>query len=211
MTQTAGSCWMSAEKKGHISRPISISTPALLAAWLLVLVLPVIGSLLALDFFLAEYSIFAEPEKMAIARQDIDECRDLLVIENYLASKLPELENLNLPPESQNIEKLQAAIDAKISGKGLLYVFFDNQSGRLTPCKFSPPDLKRQMPPPALFRKVIQNLAAENYLTIGNRDSGRIQRKAAQCPADSTDVQNPYLCQHTARAGCQKPFGRFWR
>jgi len=168
---------MSAEKKGHISRPISISTPALLAAWLLVLVLPVIGSLLALDFFLAEYSIFAEPEKMAIARQDIDECRDLLVIENYLASKLPELENLNLPPESQNIEKLQAAIDAKISGKGLLYVFFDNQSGRLTPCKFSPPDLKRQMPPPALFRKVIQNLAAENYLTKVTETQGEYNER----------------------------------
>lgn len=155
---------MKAEAKSDISRSISISTAALLAAWLLVLVLPVIGSLLALDLFLEEYSVFAEPEKMAVARQNIDECRNLLVIENYLESRLPELENLNLPADGQNLEGLQAAIDAKISGKGLLYVFFDRQSGRLTPSRFSPPDLKRQMPPPALFRKMIQSLAAENYL-----------------------------------------------
>lgn len=156
---------MGVEVKNNISRRISISTTALLAAWLLVLVLPVIGSLLALDFFLKEYSVFAEPEKMAITRQNIDECRNLLVIENYLESRLPELENLVLPADRQNLEALQAAVDAKISGKGLLYMFFDQQSGQLTPCRFSPPDLKRQMPPPALFRKLIHGLAAENYLT----------------------------------------------
>lgn len=156
---------MSAETKGQIARSISISTAALLSAWLLVLVLPVVGSLLALDFFLAEYSVFAEPEQMAIARQNIDECRNLLVIENHLEAKLPELENLILPADAQNLQRLQAAIDAKIFGNGLLYVFLDNQSGQLTPCRFSPPDLKRQMPPLALFRKLIQNLAAENYLT----------------------------------------------
>ncbi len=169
---------MSAEVKGQISRSINISTAALLAAWLLVLVLPLLGSLLALDFFLDEYSVFAEPEKLAIARQNIDECRNLLVLENYLEAKMPELENISLPDGSQNLEELQAAIDAKISGKGLLYVFFDNQSGRLTPCRFSPPDLSRQMPPPALFRKLVQNLAAENYLVRGT--STQVEGKEKQ-------------------------------
>ncbi|HNW10142.1 MAG TPA: hypothetical protein PKI71_02160, partial [Candidatus Rifleibacterium sp.] len=98
---------MSAEAKSHISRSINISTTALLAAWLLVLVLPVIGSLLALDFFLEEYSVFAEPEKMAVARQSIDECRTLLVIENYLEATLPELENIDLPADRQNLAALQ--------------------------------------------------------------------------------------------------------
>lgn len=168
---------MSAEAKSHISRSINISTTALLAAWLLVLVLPVIGSLLALDFFLEEYSVFAEPEKMAVARQSIDECRTLLVIENYLEATLPELENIDLPADRQNLAALQAAIDAKISGNGLLYMFAEQQSGRLTPCRFSPPDLKRQMPPPALFRKLIQNLAAENYLTKGTVNQGENKEK----------------------------------
>ena len=165
---------MRAENRGYITPEIRISTAPLLIAWLLVLVLPLAGSLLALDFFLDEYSVFAEPEQLAITRQHIEECRNLLVIENFLESRLPRLENLDLPAADQNIAALQAKIDNEIFGRGLMYVFFDAEVNRLTPYRFSPPDLKRQMPPAALFRKPLQHLAGENYLAASprKRDEG---------------------------------------
>ncbi|HPT47657.1 MAG TPA: adenylate/guanylate cyclase domain-containing protein, partial [Candidatus Rifleibacterium sp.] len=154
---------MATDSKNKITGTISIAAGPLLLAWLLVLVLPLAGSLFALDYFLDEYALFAEPEQLAIAHQKIDEYRNLLVVENYLESRLALLENLELPAGSTNVADLQSEIDRVITGQGLLYIFFDANAEKLTPRSFRPADLKKQMPPAALFRKLIQMLAKENY------------------------------------------------
>ncbi|EKD81223.1 MAG: adenylate cyclase-like protein [uncultured bacterium] len=155
---------MPAESANRIKRSIDISAFPLLIAWFLVLVLPLAGSLLAIDYFIAEYALFAEPGEIEKARQRIEECRDLLVTENFLTSRLPILENLILPAELQTPDDLKQAVDKVIFGRGMMYVFFDKTGSQLTMRNFRPADLKKQMPPAALFRKPVQTAIKANYL-----------------------------------------------
>jgi len=155
----------------------------MLLAWLLVLVVPLVGSLLAIDYFIAEYALFAEPGEIEKARQRIEECRDLLVTENFLASRLSLLENFELPTETSTQEKLQQAIDQAFFGKSLMNVFFDASGSKLTLKNFHPADITRQLPPAALFRKQIQTLIRYNYLADANAEpleDPEAQRNALQ-------------------------------
>ena len=155
----------------------------MLLAWLLVLVVPLVGSLLAIDYFIAEYALFSEPGAIEKARQRIEECRDLLVTENFLSSRLPLLENLELPAESPTQERLQQAVDQAIFGRSLMNIFFDTSGSKLTLKSFRPADIKRQLPPVALFRKQIQTLTRYNYLADANAEpleDPEAQRNALQ-------------------------------
>ena len=157
---------MPADKSNNrIVRSIKISALPLLAAWIIVLVIPLAGSLLAIDYFIDEYALFAKPEHIEKARQQIEDCRDLLVTENFLASRLSLLENINLPAELQSYDNLQQKIDQTILGKGLLYLFFNTDGSKVTARSYRPPDLHRLLPPATLFRRPIQTLISENYLT----------------------------------------------
>ncbi|HAE40385.1 MAG TPA: hypothetical protein DCG57_17390 [Candidatus Riflebacteria bacterium] len=174
---------MSAESSKRIVRSIKISAAPMLLAWLLVLVVPLVGSLLAIDYFIAEYALFSEPGAIEKARQRIEECRDLLVTENFLSSRLPLLENLELPAESPTQERLQQAVDQAIFGRSLMNIFFDTSGSKLTLKSFRPADIKRQLPPVALFRKQIQTLTRYNYLADANAEpleDPEAQRNALQ-------------------------------
>ncbi|PKL45971.1 MAG: hypothetical protein CVV42_18095 [Candidatus Riflebacteria bacterium HGW-Riflebacteria-2] len=156
---------MSVESAGRITRSIEISALTLLFAWFLVLVLPIAGSLLAIDYFLTEYALFAKPGELERARQNIEECRELLVTENFLTSRINALERLTLPVELQNPDELQKHVDLTILGKAMMLFFFDDSGSNLTLRSSHPPEFKRQMPPAPLFRKQIQTLLKYNYLT----------------------------------------------
>ncbi len=136
----------------------------LVLSWLLVLVIPVIGSLLAIDHLITEYRIFAEPGEMEQTCQQIEECRDLLVTENFLTSRHDTLANTALAEGSQNLDELQKHVDNEISGHAIMQIFFDESGSNLTVRKYSPPDHKKHIPPTALFRKQIQTLVKYNYL-----------------------------------------------
>ncbi|MBU1108230.1 MAG: adenylate/guanylate cyclase domain-containing protein [Candidatus Riflebacteria bacterium] len=156
---------MSGNSSDKIVRTIKISTTALLMAWLMVLVLPLCGSLLAIDYFIEQYGLFAEPAILDNARQKIEECRNLLVIENFIASRVPLLEELSLPADSQTPSHLKRAIDEIICGEGLLYIFFDKTGRKLKTAVSHPSDLTQQSLPPApLFRNPIENLTKDDYL-----------------------------------------------
>jgi len=156
---------MAAESSGRISKSIEFSAVTIICAWLLVLVIPIAGSLLAIDRFLAEYELFAEPGEMERACQKIEECRDLLVTENFLTSRQNALENIALPTDAQNLDELHKHFDHAIAGRSLMLVLFNEDGSRLMIRKYSPPDLNRRMPPSALFRKQVQTLIKYNYLS----------------------------------------------
>lgn len=148
-----------------IKGKIEISALPLLLAWLLVLVLPITGSLLAIDYFLAEYELFAEPGQIEQARQKIDECRNLLVSENFLQSRLPELENLTKSENQRDLAELKRTIDESLHGKSLLCIFFDETGHHPIIHSFRPVDFKQRIPPAVLFRKQIDALSQCNYLS----------------------------------------------
>lgn len=174
---------MAAERSVTPSREMKISPWHLLAVWFFVLFLPLGSSLIALDYFLRQYQLFSEPVQMEIARQQIEECRHLLVPENYLEARIPLLENIDIPAGSATIDALQLHIDRIIGGRGMQYVFFDQKSAKLLTRSSRPADLKRQLPPVALFRKLISCLQAENYQSstaADNTDSGEKLRNSLQ-------------------------------
>lgn len=162
---------------------MKFSSLQLMTVWFFVLMLPLSGSLIALDYFLAEYELFSEPVQMEMARQRIEDCRHLLVLENYLESLIPLLENIDLATGSATIESLQAQIDQVIPGKCMQYVFFDQSAEKLSSRGVRPADLKRQLPPVPLFRKLITSLRLEDYLngiSAEKGDSGEKLRNSLQ-------------------------------
>ncbi|HNX75685.1 MAG TPA: adenylate/guanylate cyclase domain-containing protein [Candidatus Rifleibacterium sp.] len=137
-----------------IKKKVVIAGSRVWLAWVLLVLIPVIASIWCLDYFLVEYSIFAEPEKLAEAFTELESYKNAQVIENYLSSKLGKLSALKpQPADDQNPDLLKAQIDGHLGGKSIICLFFDAKRQKISNNIFRPADLKSVVFPPAALLK----------------------------------------------------------
>ena len=135
-------------------------------AWALLVLIPVIASTWCLDYFLAEYSIFAEPEKLAEAFTELESYKNAQVIENYLSSKLGKLSALQpRPADEQKPDLLKAEIDGHLGGQSIICLFFDAKRQRIRNSTCRPADLRDVVFPPAALLKKQLPLLLEQQQT----------------------------------------------
>lgn len=151
---------MSEQTSNTIKGKIVVSAARVMLAWLLLVVLPIIGSLGAFDFFLAEYAHFTEPDKIAEAFNKLELYKKSLVVENFLESKLSVLKALQPKGNSlAQLEIIKNKIDSLIGGKSLLCVFFNKERQQVKTIQFKPPGMQSiTFPPAALLKRQIQFL-----------------------------------------------------
>ena len=151
---------MSENTRALIKERVTIPGTRIFLAWLLLVLIPVVVSFAALNYFLDEYAHFSEAGKLAEAYNQLELYKDSLVIENFIASRLPNLERLQATGASPaELEALKGKIDLVIGGKTLLCLFFDKQSQQMTVTpnrQISLPGVV--LPPAALFKRQLQFL-----------------------------------------------------
>lgn len=171
---------MSESNTRLIKQKILVPSTRLLLAWLLLVVFPVIASIAAMDFFLAEYAHFSESSKLAEAFNKLELFKSSLVIEDFLDSRLNNLAALrDRTAGATPLDDLKHQIDEIIGGKSLLCIFFDKNRQKLQARSHRPADLQKVMiPPPALFRRQLQFLSQKP--TDGNSSMSQIMSEDAE-------------------------------
>ncbi len=143
-----------------IREKIVVPAGRIILAWVLLVVLPIVTSLVALDYFLEEYSHFSESGRLTEAYNDLDLFKEALVVENFLTSRLPNLKALSPKGfKNQDLENLKNEIDSIIGGTSLTCVFFDKNCQKIAARqnrKISLPGVL--LPPAPLFRRQLQLL-----------------------------------------------------
>ena len=159
---------MSENVRALIREKVTIPGTRIFLAWLLLVVIPVVMSFAALNYFLKEYAYFSEEGKLAEAYNQLELYKNSLVVENFLTSRLPYLERLQTTAsQPANLAALKEKIDLAVGGNTLLCLFFDQQSQRVV----AMPDRQIELPggtlpPAALFKRQLRFLYQQGHTRL---------------------------------------------
>ncbi len=172
------------EQTSFIRKKIAIASHRIVIAWALLVLLPIAASIVFLDYFIAEYIVFAESGKVSEAFNELEAFKNSLVPENFLTARLPELASIRPDiADARNLEGLKSRIDTVLGGKSLICMFFDARQLKTTSITHRPADLPEIVfPPSALLKKQLANLKEQQTpLKTKAQDLARkaIQRRNA--------------------------------
>lgn len=148
------------EQTSFITKKIAIASHRILIAWVLLVLLPIAASIVFLDYFIAEYIVFAESGKISEAFNELEAFKNSLVVENFLTARLPELASIRpQAADAANFESLKGKIDKTLGGSSLICMFFDAGRQKATSITHRPDDLAEVVfPPAALLKKQLASL-----------------------------------------------------
>lgn len=152
---------MSESDNPVIKQRVIVSGWRIMFAWFLLILLPIMISMPALDFFLREYANYIEPEMLSESINELETYKNSMVIENYLTARIQELSAIPCQP-SESPEQIKGKIDAIVGGETLLCVLFDKERKHFRAVSSAPTDIASATPPGALFFK-------RQLLLLGNR------------------------------------------
>jgi len=145
---------MNRQESQLISQKVKVPGTRIFLAWLLLVLLPVIGSFWCLDYFLGEYSVFAESEQLAEGFNQLESYKGAQVIENFLSNRLRQLAQIvPVPGNKTDRSGLSRQISGLIGGRCIMTVFFDQDRKKLTADYYRAEDLAGVVFPPASLLK----------------------------------------------------------
>lgn len=151
---------MSDQNTIFIRKRVKVPGYRVFLAWMLLVCLPIIGTFLGLEYFLKEYSFFAESGRLTEAFNTLESFKSAQVIENFLTARLPALAAIcPQPADASDPQRLDQAISSVIGGKTILSLYFDQTRQKTISSNFRPADLAGVVyPPAALLKKQLPSL-----------------------------------------------------
>ena len=168
---------MSSQESYLINQKVKVPGARIFLAWLLLVLLPVAGSFWCLDYFLAEYSVFAESEQLVEAFNQLESYKSAQVVENFLSNRLQSLAQIK-PASGENaaISDMNRQISQLIGGRCIMTIFFDRDRKRLIADYHRPEDLAGVVLPPAsLLKRQLPLLDSRKQTPIKNLEQFHFQ------------------------------------
>lgn len=154
-----------------IREKIKPAPSRLFTIWLLIFAIPVMASLLGLQYFVKEYAFFSNSEQISEAFSRLERYKESMVFENFLFKKSENWKTLKWESDwdsSDNRERNKARIDQLMGAKSIFCLFFDKSRTRLSAQIHQPPGLAHKIVLPAtLFKRQIQFLNTSTLFNSG--------------------------------------------
>lgn len=159
------------EQNKVIRERLKPSPERLFIIWLLMFAIPVMASLLGLEYFVREYAFFSNSEQISEAFNRLDSYKESMVFEKFLFKESENWKKLKWEADwdsSGNRERSKTKIDQVIGAKSIFCLFFDKSRTRLLAQIHQPPDLAHKIVLPApLFKRQIQFLNTSTLFNSG--------------------------------------------
>ena len=168
---------MNSHESQMISQKIRVPGTRIFLAWLLLVLLPVTASFWCLDYFLAEYSVFAESEQLAEAFNRLESYKNAQVVENFLSNRLKKLsEIVPMPGKKTETAGMISQISRLTGGRCIMTVFFDQNRKKLAADYHRPEDLAGVVfPPTALLKRQLPGLDSQKQSPVKNLEQFHFQ------------------------------------
>lgn len=168
---------MSSQESYLINQKVKVPGVRIFLAWLLLVLLPVTGSFWCLDYFLAEYSVFAESEQLSEAFNQLESYKNAQVVENFLSGQLKKLVQIQpLPGKNAETSGINRQISQLTGGRCIMTIFFDQERKRFIADHHRPEDLAGVVFPPAsLLKRQLSLLDRRKQIPVKNLEQFHVQ------------------------------------